>query len=426
MTKSDDLSIAANKNFLDQIEKLLGLARGTDFHTLAKSVGLDPHADFSAETLARFSKLGQENSDHDIIPNDTLGSKSAKTKPSSSKKIITIDISPIFDPVEDIEDSFVDLIGSTMRNHGCFFIKGHNIDRALINAVYSSAKKFFSLSDTEKINYYIGDSLNHRGYVPFTEKGDYADEMNRNYEAFDIALELPHDDPDYLAGNLLLGPNVWPRLEGFRETISSYYRDVAQISRRLCATLEKYLELPPGAMTGQMSKPISQLRLLHFVRASESIDKSSVNMGAHTDYECLSIEHADSEGQQVMGRSGDWIDVPVKKTALLVRAGDMMEAWTNGIFRSTPHRVLNLHSERYSIPYFVAPNYDTMIEPFPSLITPENPRRYEPFKAGLHLERMLLRDFPYLRERRGDRVWSPKTEHAGKIKNPFEARFETK
>ncbi|MEM7645051.1 MAG: hypothetical protein AAF366_21445, partial [Pseudomonadota bacterium] len=40
----------------------------------------------------------------------------------------------------------------------------------------------------------IGESPNHRGYVPFTEKGDYPDEVNRNYEAFDLGLDLPADD----------------------------------------------------------------------------------------------------------------------------------------------------------------------------------------------------------------------------------------
>ena len=71
--------------------------------------------------------------------------------------------------------------------------------------------------------YYIGNSRNHRGYVPFTEKGDYADEVHRNYEAFDLGLDLPPDDPDYLAGNPILGPNVWPDLPGFKETVAQYY-----------------------------------------------------------------------------------------------------------------------------------------------------------------------------------------------------------
>lgn len=314
-------------------------------------------------------------------------------------------------------------MGQAAREIGFFYVVNHGISQSLIDSAYSAAQDFFALPEDLKRSYYIGDSLNHRGYVPFTEKGDYADEINRNYEAFDLALDLPYDDPDYLAGNLLLGPNVWPELRGFRETIGTYYQAVSAVGLRICAALELHLELPEGQLTRQMTKPISQLRLLHYVRARATSNKNSVNMGAHTDYECLTLLHQRQKGLQVMTREDTWIDVPVNPEAYIINIGDMMEAWTNGAFRSTPHRVLNLSPERFSMPYFVAANYDTVIEPFKSLLSPDSPSRYEGFKAGLHLERMLLRDFPYLRERRGDRIWAAKTDQQGPVQNPFEKRM---
>lgn len=316
-----------------------------------------------------------------------------------------------------------DAMGEAAREVGFFYVANHGIPLSLIESAYGAAEEFFAQPDEVKRAYYIGDSLNHRGYVPFTERGDYADEVNRNYEAFDLALDLPHDDPDYLAGNLLLGPNVWPSLSGFRERIGAYYAAVSEVGRRICGALELHLDLPKGDLTRQMTKPISQLRLLHYVRARGTTETKSVNMGAHTDYECLTLLHQRQKGLQVMTRRDEWIDVPVKPEAYVINIGDMLEAWTNGAFRSTPHRVLNLSPERFSMPYFVAANYDTVIRPFASLISPDNPPRYESFKAGLHLERMLLRDFPYLRERRGERIWSATTDHKGPVQNPFEKRM---
>ena len=316
-----------------------------------------------------------------------------------------------------------DDMGRAAREVGFFYVKGHGVDLDLIDRAYCAAEAFFAQEDCIKHATYIGDSLNHRGYVPFTEKGDYADEVNRNYEAFDLALDLPHDDPDYLAGNLLLGPNVWPRLCGFKETISEYYSAISSVGLAICSALELHLELKPGELTRQMSKPISQLRLLHYVRSRATTDENSVNMGAHTDYECLTLLHQRQKGLQVMTRNDDWIDVPVVREAYVVNIGDMMEAWTNGAFRSTPHRVLNLSPERFSMPYFVAANHDALIKPFDSLINTENPPRYEGFLAGLHLERMLLRDFPYLRQRRGDRIWSARFDEQGAVQNPFEQRM---
>jgi isopenicillin N synthase-like dioxygenase len=316
-----------------------------------------------------------------------------------------------------------DQLGSAARDTGFFRICNHGISLDLINETYSIAERFFAQPEADKQKYYIGRSLNHRGYVPFTEKGDYVDEVHRNYEAFDLGLDLPESDPDYLAGNLVLGPNVWPDLAGFQSTVSRYYSEVSLLGRLICAALEMFLGLPKGAITNQMTKPVSQLRLLHYVRPEVTKDHSSVNMGAHTDYECLTLLHTRNEGLQVMTREDHWVDVPVDHGAYVVNIGDMLEAWTNGILRSTPHRVVNRSRERFSIPYFVAANHDTIIRPFPQLIGENLPARYEPFQAGKHLERMLLRDFPYLRHRQrltASGAFAPVPTAHG---NPFEARI---
>jgi isopenicillin N synthase-like dioxygenase len=309
-------------------------------------------------------------------------------------------------------------IGWAAREIGFFRICDHGIAPETIEAVYEAGQRFFAQSDAAKRRYYIGDSPNHRGYVPFTEKGDYPDEVNRNYEAFDLGLDLPADDPDFLAGNLLLGPNVWPDQPGFRKAIASYQRQVSALGHRLCGALELHLGLPAGAMTGQMTKPISQLRLLHYVRGRTVMKSASVNMGAHTDYECLTLLHTRNEGLQVLSPDNRWLDVPVDPGALVVNIGDMLEAWSNGLLRSTMHRVLNLSPERYSLPYFVAANHDTVIRPFPELLSDGATSRYEAFTAGSHLERMLIRDFPYLREaaRRAGRTET--------VTNPFERTAE--
>ncbi len=316
-------------------------------------------------------------------------------------------------------------LGTAAQHIGFFRISDHGISRQLIAATYAASERFFALPEAVKQLHYIGKSPNHRGYVPFSERGDYADEVHRNYEAFDLGLDLPPDDPDFLSGNPVLGPNVWPDLPGFRSVVAQYYTEVAQLGRLICSALELFLGLPKGAITGQMTKPVSQLRLLHYVRPEVATDHGSVNMGAHTDYECLTLLHTRNAGLQVMTQADHWIDVPVDQDAYVVNIGDMLEAWTNGILRSTPHRVVNLSRERYSMPYFVAANHDTVIRPFPQLLRDGGSAKYEPFQAGLHLERMLLRDFPYLRQRHRQAEHGSKGNVTTPYRNPFEARIQT-
>jgi isopenicillin N synthase-like dioxygenase len=315
--------------------------------------------------------------------------------------------------IEDVAEA----IGEASRGVGFFRICGHGIDRALIEETYSAAEQFFALSEEQKLECYIAKSSNHRGYVPFTEKGDYPDEVNRNYEAFDLGLDLPANDPDYLSGNRLLGPNVWPDMPGFQKTVATYYARISQLGLQVCSALEIYLGLRPGEMTQHMNKPVSQLRLLHYVRDANVLNTKSVNMGAHTDYECLTLLHTRNQGLQVMTQEDQWIDVPVDPDVFVVNIGDMLEAWTNGMLRSTPHRVLNTSPERFSLPYFLAANYDAVIEPFPQLVGDGNEAQYEPITAGGHLLRMLVRDFPYLKAMAGQQGSSAPTH------NPFERRM---
>ena len=309
-------------------------------------------------------------------------------------------------------------IGEAVRSYGFLRICDHGIDRDVIDATYSAAAAFFARSAHYKSQYYIGDSPNHRGYVPFTEKGDYPDEVHRSYEAFDLGLDLPHDGPDFLAGNRILGPNIWPDLDGFHSAIAKYYAEISALGRLICTGLEAHLGLPAGAMTSQMRKPISQLRLLHYVRQAATLEHKSVNMGAHTDYECLTLLHTRNKGLQVMTQDDKWIDVPVDPDVFIMNIGDMLEAWSNGIFKSTPHRVLNLSPERFSLPYFVAADYDTLIQPFSQLVPAHEQAKYTPFYAGEHLERMLMRDFPYFKNLKKNSTVDAVTH------NPIERRLK--
>lgn len=334
-----------------------------------------------------------------------------------------IDVGGLRDGSPSDVQSIADQLGYAAREIGFFRIRNHGIPADLINGTYESAAEFFAQPESKKLDYYIGLSRNHRGYVPFTEKGDYADEVNRNYEAFDLGLDLPEDDPEFLAGNILLGPNVWPDVPGFKKQISRYYDEVAKLGRLICGALELHLGLPRAAITQHMTKPISQLRLLHYVRRDDGVESKSVNMGAHTDYECLTLLNTRNAGLQVMAQDDRWIDVPADPSVYIVNIGDMLEAWTNGLFRSTPHRVLNLSKERYSIPYFVAANHDTKIMPFHQLLQKNEPPKYKPFKAGAHLEHMLRRDFPYLRDRYAKMMGASAEPSADKVQNPFENRI---
>jgi len=90
--------------------------------------------------------------------------------------------------------------------------------------------------------------------------------------------------------------------------------------------------------------------------------------------------------------------VPPIPGTFVVNIGDMMEAWTNGRFVATAHRVQSPPVERFSFPLFCAVDYGTVVAPLPCCIGRGERPRYAPRIAGEHLLAQTMRTFRYLRE----------------------------
>ena len=321
----------------------------------------------------------------------------AKARPAPAE-LPVVDVSALLGSDPDAKRRAAERLGRAAEEHGFAYVEGHGIEQRRIDDVYAQAAAWFRRPLAEKLRHYIGRSRNHRGYVPQSEQGVYEDEGTRWYEAFDLALDLPADDPEVRAGHPLLGPNNWPQQWGFRAAVGGYYEAIAAVGRAMARGFELYLGAAEGSLTDLMRRPTSQLRLLHYLEKAPAAH-ADVNMGAHTDYEFFTLLHQGGPGLEVLTRDGRWLPAPPVPGTFTVNIGDMLEAWSNGRLTATLHRVVNDGRERFSLPYFCAADYDAVVAPAPSLLGAGERPRYRPIVAGHHLMGQLLRDFPYLRER---------------------------
>jgi len=293
-------------------------------------------------------------------------------------------------------------IGKAAREIGFLYISGTGIDEALFDRMLAATKTFFALPVEEKMRSYIGLSTCHRGYVPVGEEGVETG-MPDLKEAFDTALDLPADDPDYVAGNPMLGPNVWPEVDGFAESVTAYYQAVLDLGNQLLWAFAVALGEDPDTFTQHVTKTPSQLRLVHYPYNPDAEDV--LGIGAHTDYECFTLLKPTAPGLEVLNGAGEWVDVPPVPDAFVVNIGDLLELWTNGAYVATSHRVRKVKEERYSFPLFFNVDYHTEVKPLPQFVAGDGTSR-PALRAGEHLFAQTAQTFAYLRSRleRGELV----------------------
>jgi len=286
-------------------------------------------------------------------------------------------------------------LGKAAAEVGFFYVSGAGIEDTVFERMLAATKEFFALPLDEKMRYYIGLSKCHRGYVPRGEEG-LATGTPEMKEAFDTALDLPADDPDYLAGNPMLGPNTWPDLPGFADAVTAYYQAILDVGDRLLWAFAVALGEDPDTFSRHATKTPSQLRLIHYPYNPDAEDAEGI--GAHTDYECFTLLKPTAPGLEVMNGAGEWIDVPPIPGTYVVNIGDMLELWTNGAYVATSHRVRKVKEERYSFPLFFNVDYYTEVKPLPQFASRDGKQR-PALRAGEHLFAQTAQTFAYLRDR---------------------------
>lgn len=326
------------------------------------------------------------------------GTDDQRALESDAANLPVIDVAPLLGHDSQARKAVADALGRAASESGFFYIKGHGIPQEQVDALFAASKAFHAMPRRYKMRYWCGFTTHHRGYVPFEENGSgFPKTINFN-DAFDLSFDAPATHPDHVAGWRMTGPNVWPDLPGWRETVAGYYDAVFALGLKLLDAFAAALDVDPGLLRRHITFPTSQLRLLRYVENDMPMNKDMVGIGAHSDFECFTILLQGGPGLQVMNAEDYWIEAPPLPGCFIVNIGDIFETWSGGRFKSTQHRVVNTGRERYSMPLFFGLDYDSVVEPLEPFRTPDVLARYPPIKAGDHLMRMSVSAFRYMHD----------------------------
>ena len=267
---------------------------------------------------------------------------------------------------------------------GFFYTANHGVPAAAAADILHQARRYFDIPMDERKAMAITRSPVYRGYLAMGERGENVNRPKDILEALNLGLDLGPDDTDVRAGTPLHGPNQWPSsLPGFREAVGAWQQQMFGLSDRILQALALALEMPFGELQPLFARPLTQMRLLHYPPQPPTVD-SMMGARPHQDTSFLTILLQDDVGGlEVQARTGEWLAAPPRPDMFVVNVGEFLELMTSGCFWPAFHRVVNrTTARRYSVPFFLSPNFATVLAPLPQFAGRAGARAFEPLHIG--------------------------------------------
>lgn len=300
-------------------------------------------------------------------------------------------------PVVDLRDfthgtpgereRFVKTFGDGLREFGFVTVDRHEVPLELTKEVFAQAEKLFALSADTKRRYIVPNSGGARGYTEFGKERAVGASVSDLKEFWHVGQENPQGP---LAD--LYPRNVWPNEPGFdtfRDVMLTVYRSLEECSLQLLRAVAVYLELPEEHFARMAVNGNSVLRVIHYPPVPPDAPPNAVRAAAHEDINLITLLcEASSGGLELKTRDGSWMPVSSLDGQIVADAGDMLQLATNAVIPSTTHRVVNPtgpNVARYSMPFFVHPAPDVLLQPAPTTVGPDNPPKFEPITANDYL-----------------------------------------
>ncbi|EEF29126.1 probable 2-oxoglutarate-dependent dioxygenase At3g50210 isoform X2 [Ricinus communis] len=289
------------------------------------------------------------------------------------KSIPIIDVSPLVakcdDPNVAQEPAVCEVVkqlDQACREAGFFYVKGHGIPDSLIEEVKKVSHKFFDLPYKEKLKIKMTPASGYRGYQRIGE--NITEGIPDMHEAIDCYKEIKPGMYGALS-KPMEGCNQWPLdPPNFKALMEEYVALCKDLSRKILRGIALALGESADELEGEIAgDAFWVMRIIGYPGVSKKQDlaENDIGCGAHTDYGLLTLVNQDDDitALQVRNLSGEWISAPPIPGTFVCNIGDMLKIWSNGLYDSTLHRVIN-NSPRYRVcvAYFHETNFDAAIE----------------------------------------------------------------
>ncbi len=315
------------------------------------------------------------------------------------EEILLLDLGPFLAGEDGAAEKTAAELRSALEQIGFFYIINHGVPKNLRDRLVEQTAAFYHLPLEQKMPLKINE--HGIGYVP-----------NRGQFPKTSPYYTGTKKPDVCEAMILnrdwgLGSetrqNPWPdNMPIFRQTVQDFFEATEDLAIRMMPLYALALGLEPDFFAYKFRK----YKALNVLRVSymppDKLDDDEFNVAPHTDGSFMTLlATSDQPGLEILPPSGRWMKMPLIPNAFVVNSGDLLTRWSNGRVRSTPHRVINTSGEdRYSIPLFVQPTADTLIDCLPTCRGPDNPPTEPPIACAEYLQWFMEENFAL-----GDRTY---------------------
>ena len=284
---------------------------------------------------------------------------------------------------------FSNELGKNFSEWGFCGIKDHGIDESLVKEVMSLFVRFFELTLENKLSYRNPNTGGARGYTPYkieTPKDGTSPDLK---EFWHVGRELASDSHyrEWMPDNFKVHEII-----DFNQKTKELFDQFDQLGKKLLSYIAVYLDLDKSYFEPRVDQGNSIMRAIHYPPVIKK--EEGERAGPHEDINLITLLIGGHQsGLELLTKKGTWESINLTEDVIICNIGDMLQRLTNNSLTSTTHRVRATEEEyktsRFSIPFFVHPNPDCLIQTLDNCYDSDNPNVYP--------ESILAED--YLRER---------------------------
>ncbi|RZM78035.1 isopenicillin N synthase family oxygenase [Leptolyngbya iicbica LK] len=281
------------------------------------------------------------------------------------------------------QSAFVQQLGEALGAIGFFALVDHGIDGGLIQAAYAAAEAVFTLPASVKQQYEDRALHGQRGFTAFGRE-------HAKDSPYPDLKEFWHIGPEQV-----LPMNLWPaEVPSFKPAMLTLFTELDRCAQVLLEACARFLDLPPRSLADATVNSPTLLRVLHYPPVSPEQPPAQLRAAAHEDINLITLLcEATAPGLELQQGDGTWLPIAAIPGQIIVDTGDMLQNLTNGLFKSTTHRVLNPDNDRdrrFSLPFFVHPRAEIDLSPRPGCVARTGGKpRFPQITAGEYLHLRL-------------------------------------